>query len=513
MKYGIVTICAMLVLGPLSAQKTVQLLQPTRLSIFKNGTFFIQREASITVNNQQFYIPAPQNVLLGTYWVMAGKEAPLHSIVVKSDSFRIKKPASTLYHYLEANLGKEITLHRHTNNAELAKVSGKLLAFNKESDLLTVQTNDGKTWVASAADFNELVMGGNTDNQYWADSITDIAKVILQKPVAKTQVATLSLEKGIQWYPSYLLRINNAKEAQLEMKATIINSATAFTNTLVDIIIGSPEMFYGKQLDPVCSNYLSGDLLENQRMDNMQMMANFKRGAGDFAYSELNDGAIDQPENKDGEKLEDLYYYQLGKLDLESFARVVVPILATDIAYEDIYTADLGSNSASFDTKKVLDVFHGYRINNNTVAPFTTGSVLIVNQQEQPMAQAQLKYTPVKGSAEITLSKAIDVQLKNEEVEIKREENARTAGYNSRYDKVTYSGKISVVNLQNKKITLRIRKELTGVFLKTNTAGSNKKIKDDGSINPTSLLEWELSIEPGGKKEITYDYFGYKSTL
>lgn len=513
MRYCIAIICSLLALGQLSAQKTVQPLQPIRLSIFKNGTFFVKREATVTVNNQQFYIPAPQNVLLGTYWVMTGKEAPLHSIVIKSDSFRVKKPANTLYNYLEANVGKEITLHRHTNNADLAKVSGKLLSFDKRSEVLTLQTNDGKTWVASADDFQELVMGSNLESRYWADSIADVAKVTLQKPVAKTPVATLSLEKGIQWFPAYLLRINNAKEAQLEMKATIVNGSTAFNNTAVDIIIGSPEMFYGKQLDPVSSNYLSGDLLESQRMDNMQMMANYKRGAGDYRYNPSDDGSNEETENKDGEKLEDLYYYQLGNLDLEPYARVVVPVLSSNITYEDIYTADLGTNSASFDDKKVLDVFHGYRINNNTTAPFTTGSVLVINQQEKPLAQAQLKYTAVKGSAEITLSKAIDVQLKNEEVETKREENARTAGYNSRYDKVAYSGKISVVNLQNKKITLRIRKELTGVYLKTNTAGSNKKIKDDGSINPTTLLEWEISIEPGGKKEIAYEYFGYKAAM
>jgi hypothetical protein len=501
---------ALLATTPLAAQVRVQPLQPTRLAIFKNGTCFVKREATVTVEGQVFYIPAPSNVLLGTYWLMTGREAGLQSVAIKRDTLKVEKPATDKAGYLRGNIGKDITLLRHTNGIEMAKVSGKLLAF--DGDAMVLQLADGKTWVGDKDHFNELLLGSNANGQYQGQKLSDVAKVTVQKPVASTTAATLSLERGLQWYPSYLLRIINDKEAKLDMKATIINGSNTFTNTAVDIIIGNPELFFGQQLDPACGVYMSATLLSGgtQQVTNMRTQA-ISNNMAENEESDA-DGDTDLPDDtKGGEKMEDLYYYQLGNLTLEPDTRLVVPVLSATIAYEDIYTADLGINSPELSRSNPLDVFHGYRINNNTAAPFTTGSVWVLNQKEQPLAQAQLKYTPIKSSTEITLSKALDVSIKNEELETKREANARALGYGNNYDRVSYSGKLLVVNQQQKKITLRIKKYVLGSLLKSSLPGNVKKLKEDDSINTTTLLEWELVLEPGAKKEISYDYQAFKA--
>jgi hypothetical protein len=514
----LISLMLLLAAGGASAQKKVQELQPVRLSVFKNGTCFVKREGPVTVSGQTFYIQAPQNVLLGTYWLGVGKEASVHSIVVKSDTFRIQHPATSLGDYLRANIGKEVVLYRHTESGNTAKIAGKVISYDADKEWLKLRTEDKKLLVVASGDYDELAMDENTESKYWCDSITPTAKVNLNKAVDNTMATTLSLEKGILWYPSYLLRIVNDKEAKLEMKATIFNTGTSFKNTLVDIVIGNPEMFYGKDLDPVCADYLSGVLLSSARYDNSRLSNSvngnysglFSQSRGDAGGGDADDEG-DLPDAKDGEKLEDLYYYQLGMLSLEQDARVIVPVLSATVNYQDIYTADLDSKSGDFDENKILDVFHGYRIGNNTTAPFTTGSVLVVNQKELPMAQAQLKYTSVKGNAEIRLSKALDVQLKNDELETKRDANAKSFGYNSFYDKVTYTGKIGIVNMQNKKITIRVKKTLTGIVLKMDNNGTGKKIKDDGGARPTTLITWEVTLEPGAKKELAYDYYTYKN--
>jgi hypothetical protein len=502
---------ALLAAAPLAAQIKVQTLQPTRLSIFKNGTYFVKREATVTVEGQSFYTPAPQNVLLGTYWLMVGREAGLQSVALKKDTLKIQEPARSMIQYLTANIGKDIALLRHTNGAEPAKVSGKLLAF--DGDAIVLRLSDGKTWVGDVDDFNELLLGNNSNEEYKGLQVSDVAKVTLQKPVNSTTAATLSLEKGVQWFPSYLLRILNDKEARLEMKATIVNGSNSFANTAVDIIIGNPELFFGQQLDPACSNYLNGTLLSG-RSANMQLMTNYNQVAGGVndRYEGDSEESGELPDNsKDGEKMEDLYYYQLGNLTLEPYSRMIVPVLSATVGYEDVYTADLGINSPELGRSKPLEVFHGYRIANGTNAPFTTGSVWVLNQKEQPLAQAQLKYTPIKGSTEITLSKALDVTIKNEEQETKREANARALGYGNNYDRVTYSGKLQFANLQPKTIKLRIKKQLSGNLLKTSLPGNAQKLKDDDSINSITQLEWEIVLEPGAKKEISYEYQTYKA--
>jgi hypothetical protein len=250
--------------------------------------------------------------------------------------------------------------------------------------------------------------------------------------------------------------------------------------------------------------------MDNVRVMNMQTQA-ISNNMADNEESDEDDPTDLPDDTKGGEKMEDLYYYQLGNLTLEPDTRLLVPVLSATIGYEDIYTADLGINSPELSRSNPLDVFHGYRISNNTAAPFTTGSVWVLNQKEQPLAQAQLKYTPTKASTEITLSKALDVTIKNEELETKREANARALGYGNNYDRVSYSGKLLVSNLQQKKITLRIKKYVSGTLLKSSLPGNVKKLKEEDSINATTLLEWELVLEPGAKKEISYDYQTFKA--
>lgn len=102
---------------------------------------------------KSFYIKAPDRVLMGTYWVMVGKETSLHSIIVKTDTFKIKRAARHLGDFLEANIGQDITLYGNAANDDLRKLSGKLLDYNKKSNLVTVSTAAGKTVVTNSSTF------------------------------------------------------------------------------------------------------------------------------------------------------------------------------------------------------------------------------------------------------------------------------------------------------------------------------------------------------------------------
>lgn len=313
------------------AQKKVQALQPARISIFKNGTYFIKREALISVNNKTFYIPAPENVLLGTYWLAVGKEAPLHSIVIKTDTLKIDRNADHLYGYLMANIGEMVTLLGTSYlNTEPKKLSGKLLEFNTTNFTVKLALANGNIIIANASDYNQLELSSKSLTTFKGDSITSIAKVSLTKSVENIMTSTISLEKGIQWYPSYLFTPINDKEARLEMKATIVNGNNDFLYTPVDIIIGNPEMFYGKQLDPVCTGYFNETVLD-KRYDNNFMQLNYSPLSNTSSWSPSVNSASGNPDSdeeneedqKDGQKTEDLYYYQLGNIDLEKNARVI----------------------------------------------------------------------------------------------------------------------------------------------------------------------------------------------
>jgi hypothetical protein len=510
MKQFLSLIVLLVAAGGASAQKKVQTLQPVRLSIFKNGTFFVKKEAAVSVADQTFYIPAPKEVLMGTYWLGVDKDAGLHSIVIKTDTFRKEQTARSIHDFLQANTGKDITLYRHIETGTAPKISGKLLYYDAVNKWMRLRTEDKKLLIVSAGDFDELALEADAGGTFMTDSLTEIAKVTLSKPVSSTSASTISLQKGIQWFPSYQLRIVNDKEARLEMKATLVNNSDDYLNTPVDIIIGNPEMFFGDQVDPACIAYLSGQLTARSiSAFNQNVTYNaVQNGRVVKVYDNFDFGS----EDKTGEQFEDLYFYKLGVLNLEKDARVIVPVLTTTVGYKDVYAADLDISSTSANEKNPLEAWHSYRITNSTTAPFTAGAVLVMNAAEQPLAQSLLQYTPVKGNNEIRLSRALNIQLKNEEEEVKREKSNISNTGNSFFDKVTYKGAINIINYHDKKITIRISKTIGGVSVKLGDGGKAKVTRDaDDEDETISNLQWEVEVDARGKKQLSYDYFTYKS--
>jgi hypothetical protein len=510
MKQLICLLLLVVVTGNVSAQKKVQSLQPIRLTVFKDGTFFVKKEGAVSVSDQVFYIPAPKRVLMGTYWLGVDKEAGVQSVIIKTDTFRKVQQALSVPDFLQANIGKDITLYRHIETGTTPKVYGRLVHYDAVGKWATLRTEDKKLLVVSAKDFDELELGASAVDTFMTDSLTEIAKVTLSKSVTSTMASVISLQKGVQWFPSYQLRIINDKEARIEMKATLVNSSEDYLNTPVDIIIGNPEMFFGDQIDPACLSYLSG-----------QMMArSYSPVSQNVSYNAVQNGSVvnmydneaTDISDKAGQQFEDLYFYKLGILNLEKDARVIVPVFTTIVAYKDVYAADLDINSTSANEKNPLEAWHSYRVMNSTAAPFTAGAVLVMSANEQPVAQSLMQYTPVKGNTEVRLSRALNIQMKNDEVEIKREKSSISNVGNGFYDKVTYRGTLNIINYHDKKITIRISKTIGGISIKLSDGGRANVTRDaDDEDETMSKLQWEIDVDARGKKQLSYEYFTYKS--
>jgi hypothetical protein len=348
------------------------------------------------------------------------------------------------------------------------------------------------------------------------DSIIPIAKVKLNNQVDYALVSTISLEMGIQWYPSYLFTVINDKEAKLDMKATIANGETEYLHMPVDIIIGNPEMFYGLSLDPVCINYLNESLL-GSRYDNRSVrsvnVSNSPMQAVNSSYAGNDNNTWDnsnEEPGKAGQKLDDLYYYQLGVIDLEKNSKVIVPVMTANVSYSEIYTSNLPLNSTEMEGANSVQTYHSYLLKNNTTAPLTSGAVLVMNANGQPLAQSQMNYTPVKSNSELQLSKAIDVQVKNDEEETARENSKSKKNASEYYEKVTHTGTIHISNYKDKKITIRVNKRLDGIFIKADNNGKSRKIKTRDDDDTICELYWEIEVEAGAKKTLQYSYFNFE---
>jgi len=496
----------------LTAQKKLQELKPARLGIFKNGTSFVKREGLVTVTEKSFYIKAPEKVLMGTYWIFVGKDATLNSVVVKTDTFKISKNAKSLPQFLEANIGQNITLYGNADNTELRKLAGKLLQYDVSSETIKLETQTGKTVVVSSGEFDWLETAGTPKDVILTDDIVPIAKVKLNKEAANALVSTISLEKGVQWYPSYLFTVINDKEARLEMKATIVNGETEYMNMPVDIIIGNPEMFYGQKLDPVCIEYLNERLLgsgyaDNRNSNSISLTNVASQTTGTYGNETYDWSNNTSEPGKEGQKLDDLYYYQLGVVDLEKYSRVIVPVMTANVSYSEIYSAYFPLHSTELEGASSVQTYHSYLLNNNSSAPLTSGAVLVMNAAGQPLAQSQLSYTPVKSNSDLQLSKAIDVPVKNEEEETGREKSNIKYANGTYATKITQSGTIQIKNYKDKKITIRITKRIDGVFVSADNNGKSRKIKTRDDDDTVAELYWQVEVAAGTKMQLQYSYF------
>jgi hypothetical protein len=209
--------------------------------------------------------------------------------------------------------------------------------------------------------------------------------------------------------------------------------------------------------------------------------------------------------------------YKLGKADLPMNSKTNFMIFSSKVPYKDVYEVNIAdvANFAYYgyntsDPEKRYDVFHSFLVNNTTSNPFTTGPVFVQDEKLQPIAQDLIKYTPISGTVSVQLSKAGDVMVKNKEEEVSKEDNVKKVG-KTYYNKVTVKGTIYIENLQDKKIQLNVKKQLTANVTEANDNGKIIKSGKYSTLNPYTTVEWEVPMSPNEKKNITYQYEVYVS--
>ncbi|UPT66156.1 MAG: DUF4139 domain-containing protein [Sphingobacteriales bacterium JAD_PAG50586_3] len=556
-------------------------LQPTKLSVFSNGTFFEQKEGKLKFNNSIGKVDLPGTILQGTFWLAGSNDIKIKQIDIAVDTVKKVKSAQYLDDFLAANEGKNVTL-RFTPalttlaNPTLRSLTGTLVSFNKQSGLIKLKNTEGKIILINADNLNDIDLDANANETFKDDTLIRRASIYLDKPATEAPFNQVTMQTGLQWQPSYYIKLENDKDARLIMKATVENGTEVDYDKIdLDLVVGAPQLFFGTAADPICDFFAPPPPTASYTWDydgsedlNYRGAGRFRRSftrndditmQGIISVTDMNgtstvpqiktrgklletisggmpamyDGdvtggvidisgaynvAIDITGDKDyssaGKKSADLYYYNAGKVSLPRNAKTLLPISQSTISYKHVYEANIGditnyayNRAVLVDEAKPSDVFHSLKITNKTAAPLTEAPVFIVNENEDPIAQDKLNYTPVNEEATIKLSKAIDVSVKSKEEEIGKDEKARKFNKRS-YDKVTLKGMVDVVNSLDKAITLTLKKALRGDVTKTD-GGTITKPGRFLDINPVSLIKWEVDLKPGEKKTITYEYEVY----
>ena len=312
------------------------------------------------------------------------------------------------------------------------------------------------------------------------------------------------------------------------MKATIINDIEDLENVDIFFVVGYPNFLYADKLSPMTldesieqfiSSLSSSDSRygPHRRIDNLaNVMAQSVSYNEDASFGA--DSGYDTIKGLSGTSEEDLFLYNKKNINLKKGERAYYHIFSAKVDYKHIYKWEIpittkvdsrGYFRSNQDNKTREQIWHSIKLNNSTKYPWTTAPSFIV-KGTKPIAQDVIKYTPKKAKTDLKLTVALDIKTDRHETEVERDRNVKL--YSRKYDMVTVKGKLYIKNLKNKKITMEIKKELSGEVLETSYKGKIKKSAEGlKSVNYNSIITWEIPLKKAEEKIITYKYKIYVS--
>ncbi len=495
-------------------------LKPVQVNVFKNGTYFIAKEGNVPIKKGSAMLELPKQPLLGTYWITGAKDSKISKVYFLTDTIRKTKTPQNFNDIFKGSVGKKVHFtYSAGSDKNIREITGTLAEYYESSNIAKIKLADNKTTYFPVSSLIEFTIDDYGPGLLSVDSLVRVARVYMEKPVSSVDLRLVYMQSGIQWFPSYNIRIINENELQLEMKALVENYSETIDDAELTLTVGNPQFFYGATYDPIYNNYLTS--LYDTRTSSLttipvqaqaQMYVNDNafvatdRSQPDYNFEQFSEYTTD------GEKTNDLYMYKLGNVSLPQQSKTSFQIFSTKLPYKDMYEVTIGDivnysyySYISNDPEKRYDVFHSLQLTNVTTFPFTTAPAFVMNENLQPLAQDRLKYTPTGANVSVQLSKAGDVVIKNKEEEVKKEENVKKIG-KVFYNKVTIKGTISIENLQNKKILLTLKKDLLANVLEVSDGGKIEKNGRYSNLNPYEDINWETPLGAKDKKIITYQY-------
>jgi hypothetical protein len=534
---------------PASAKQAAWLdTRVTRAALFKNGLGFLVREGQLpaakTVKLGPFSAPAH-----GTFWVTYPQQVELSNLVGREVTITEERPAITVAELLRANVGREVEVVLNRQDAK--PVRGRLLSFpddrqqdpddpyawgrgsgrrpgsvyfeaGLQSRLALIQTADGVVGVDSNALSQVTVLGDKPASTITRTTKAWEVEARLSRPAAGKTLTASYLAKGITWAPSYVVDISDPSKARISAKAEIINEAENLDDVHLDLVTGFANLRFADIVSPIAGKETLA-----------QFLAALARGASERGVQGAPAAAVGQaagaylrvadreerimPEYgaaAAGATVEDLFLYPLEHIALEKGARGYYPLFSAAVPYSEIHQWEIPDYVNQEDRygeqrreqrEMQEEVWHSLRLTNNTKLPWTTAPVQTI-KAGQVLGQDTLKYTSPATNTILRINRAMAVQAEQTEFETARKRDAgHFWGYS--YDLLTVEGHLRVANHKDKPVNLEVTKNLSGDVKQTTPEAKVERIaRGLARMNPSNVLTWGLTLQPGEQKELTYTY-------
>lgn len=491
----------------ISQKNITSQLSTTKLTVYNNGVYHIVKEGAITLNNKSQRLPIYNAPLFGSYWLFSNQPFELR---LKSDTVKIDNEVSNYLELIQNNLNKGMQVSYTVVGTEknITSINGKFTYFNKNSGLSKFISKEDLSFYLNLKEINITQIRFLETEKIITKKDSVFESIIMYSNSPKQNVELHYMANGINWIPSYFLKLSSNKSAKFEMKAIVENFGELVENTELELVLGPVNLNYGKKLDPFANNSLSNLSPLN---NNYSYQKNLRSQPA--ALMMESDALSREDYATEGEKNENLYHYKLGKKTLEKNTKSYYQIFSTDVNYRKEYHIDFPVNfSFNQNTDKNLSksdgIVNNYIIFKNTTNyPIANGVVFMEDGKDRFITQDELKYTPAEGEVWIHLGKVLDFETENTETEKSRNEGQKT--YNKRsYYKVIVEGEIKVKNLSTVTAKTIISKDLNGLLIPSKGLVPTNKTVISKAYDPNPLTKhtYEVELKPNESKIITYEY-------
>lgn len=488
------------------AQRPAPSLQPRVLIVFKNGLSWIEHRGEVALSGGWGSIAAAPEAVLGTVSLTSDKSRVDEVRTVGGPQGAVRR-VSALDGLLVQNAGKMVTLRVGDR-----EVSGRLLPLPKpDADVLLLESG-GKTTAIPRS----LITGATFDGEIAPapDSSPSMRFHVAGKPDS-APVRLSYLRPGIGWFPDYSVVLDGAGQAELTMRATLVNDGEDLRGTDVFFAVGVPNFAFGTIESPLSGGQSLAELFRalgrgatdfsvlNTMANITSQMATPDTGRGSAFGSMTTEGT-------QGESGDDFYFYSRKDISLAKGERASFPLLQASVKYSDVYTLDIPreAQSDAYNRQAVPPtpdrVWHSIRLHNPTKLPWTTAPALVF-AEGRPVSQETLRYTPALGETTLRLTVANNVVADRSEAEASRQREA-VRRFGDTWDAVTIEGTIEVRNFKDESVVLAISREVEGEATPSSGSRIVRVAAQPRAVNPIERLHWEIPLAAGEKKTIKYQY-------
>jgi len=483
------------------------------VAVFKDGYGFFVRAGKSRLQKGWAEFDVVPNAVLGTVWVYSDRaDEPVDLLVRSTKEVERTGKAVNMLALLKANLGDKIVI----TTQDKTRIAG-LLTYVSESSgtpvvpeesramppenfdpFLMVKTEDGtivtfRFWQIQQVDFQQEP---TLDSPLPAEKEPVLrAKVLTKRNEAMLGLAYL--EQGIRWLPSYLVILQEGKQALVSLRATVVNEVEDLEETRLGLVIGVPHFSAKGELDPVGLQKALAATPEFRDLGRAMMSQMAPRAMGGAMAEEMAP-APPPPGELAGEAMEELYIYHKDDITLRKGERAQIVLLTGEVPYQDVYDWDADAGE---------EVWHSVKLTNTLKAPWTTGLAMTV-KAAQPLGQDMLKYTPAGASTNVKITQAADIRVSRKEEETARGKPENVGGY--MWSLVTIKGELKLENYKKAAVEVEVTKTVTGrADLASDEAEMIVQPSPGQGLNPNTSLKWKISVAPGKTKSLTYQYRVY----